>query len=314
MGLLDQVIGGLMGGGASGGSSPMASVLMGLLGGQQGGGGMGGMGGGGGIQNLVSQFEQAGLGHIAQSWVGNGPESSRLARPAAIGVRRAAGQRHGGPGRHAQAGFPLATQPAFAFCGGWHDAGRQRGHGVGLMRRVALLAAAGLLAAQAPARADNAMGYRLVAPQEAATLPKRGGALGLDLQRAEIINEPGMSFELMRVSRVRSGSPGERAGLRAGDELISVNGRVFPSLAVFAAYVGSLPPGEPAVVDYIPAGGGPAQAQRVKLVPGAAPPAQHGMSTREKVAIGVGAAALFGCYEMGCFAHRQPPQPAPMRQ
>ena len=35
------------------------------------GAGMGGMGGGG-LGGLVSQFEQAGLGHIAQSWVGNG--------------------------------------------------------------------------------------------------------------------------------------------------------------------------------------------------------------------------------------------------
>ncbi len=80
MGLLDQVIGGLMGGG---GGSPMSGVLSSLLGGggqQQspmGGGGMGGQAGmagmGGGVGGLVSMFEQAGLGHIAQSWVGNGP-------------------------------------------------------------------------------------------------------------------------------------------------------------------------------------------------------------------------------------------------
>lgn len=74
MGLLDQVIGGLMGGGA-GASSPMGGILSGLLGG---GGQMGGLaqglgGAGGGIGGLVSQFEQAGLGHVAQSWVGNGP-------------------------------------------------------------------------------------------------------------------------------------------------------------------------------------------------------------------------------------------------
>ena len=77
-----------MGGG--GGASPMAGVLMNLLGGGgqggmgqgmgaqgMGGQGMGGMGGGmgmaGGLGGLVSSFEQAGLGHIAQSWVGNGP-------------------------------------------------------------------------------------------------------------------------------------------------------------------------------------------------------------------------------------------------
>ena len=88
MGLLDQVIGGLMGGGTGGGGSPMGGVLASLLGGGQsqqggmGGGGMpsSGMGGGamggmgtGGVGGLVSMFEQAGLGHIAQSWVGNGP-------------------------------------------------------------------------------------------------------------------------------------------------------------------------------------------------------------------------------------------------
>jgi uncharacterized protein YidB (DUF937 family) len=67
MGLLDQVIGGLMGGG--GGGSPMGGVIASLLGGGQ----QGGMGGQGGLAGLVSSFEQAGLGHIAQSWVGNGP-------------------------------------------------------------------------------------------------------------------------------------------------------------------------------------------------------------------------------------------------
>jgi uncharacterized protein YidB (DUF937 family) len=85
MGLLDSVIGSLMGGGSGGGSaSPMGGVLMNLLGGggSQGGMGMGGQGAGGqamggqgmagGLGGLVSSFEQAGLGHIAQSWVGNG--------------------------------------------------------------------------------------------------------------------------------------------------------------------------------------------------------------------------------------------------
>ena len=71
MGLLDQVIGGLMGG--SGGASPIGGILTSLLsGGQQGGVGTSGQTSGG-IGGLVSMFEQAGLGHIAQSWVGNGP-------------------------------------------------------------------------------------------------------------------------------------------------------------------------------------------------------------------------------------------------
>ena len=75
MGLLDSVIGGLMGG--QGGSSPMAGALMTLLGGGQGAGsGFGtqgiGMQGQGGLGGLLGSFEQAGLGHIAQSWVGTG--------------------------------------------------------------------------------------------------------------------------------------------------------------------------------------------------------------------------------------------------
>lgn len=79
MGILDSVLGGLLGGGANATSSPMGAVLSSILGGQQGGsassgmsGGMGGLGGGG-LGGLLSQFESAGLGHVAQSWVGNGP-------------------------------------------------------------------------------------------------------------------------------------------------------------------------------------------------------------------------------------------------
>ena len=77
MGLLDSVIGGLMGGGGSG-ASPMGGVLMSMLGGQQGNMGMGQQAGalGGGLGGLVSAFESAGLGHIAQSWVGNGPNQA----------------------------------------------------------------------------------------------------------------------------------------------------------------------------------------------------------------------------------------------
>jgi len=79
MGLLDSVLGSLMGGGA-GASSPMSGVLGSLLGGgqsagQPGAAGAGGMGAGmgGGLGGLMSQFQQGGLGHIAESWVGNGP-------------------------------------------------------------------------------------------------------------------------------------------------------------------------------------------------------------------------------------------------
>ena len=52
---------------------PMGGVLSGLLGGGGQAGGMGAAGGmGGGLGGLMSSFEQGGLGHIAQSWVGNG--------------------------------------------------------------------------------------------------------------------------------------------------------------------------------------------------------------------------------------------------
>ncbi len=77
MSLLTQVIGGVLGG-AGGSSSPLQNVLMGMLaGGRQGGmagmGGLGGMGAqGGGLGDLVAGFQRAGLGHIADSWVGTG--------------------------------------------------------------------------------------------------------------------------------------------------------------------------------------------------------------------------------------------------
>ena len=74
MGILDTVIGSLMGGASGGAASPMGGILSSLLGGggQAAAGGQGGIMGAGGIGGLLSQFQQAGLGHIAQSWVGNG--------------------------------------------------------------------------------------------------------------------------------------------------------------------------------------------------------------------------------------------------
>ena len=87
MGILDSVIGSLLGGGQQGGgASPLGGVLSSILGGGQAGAGPfggqtdgGQMGGGqtggpmaGGLGGLLSQFQQAGLGNIAQSWVGGG--------------------------------------------------------------------------------------------------------------------------------------------------------------------------------------------------------------------------------------------------
>ncbi len=186
-------------------------------------------------------------------------------------------------------------------------------------RKATLFAAAAILAMPAlcmPARADNQMGYQLLSQQAAATLPRAGGSLGLDIERAQQITDGGMTFDIIRVKQVRRGSAGAQAGLAAGDQLIAVDGRVFASLAAFAGYVGSVPPGSVVKVDYIPANGGPAQAQRVAVTLGGAgaqghaappPPDQAGLSTGTKIAIGVGAAALLGCYEMGCFSHKSPP-------
>ena len=166
-----------------------------------------------------------------------------------------------------------------------------------------------------PAHADNQMGYRLLSQQDAQDLPHNHGALGMDIEAAQRITDGGMTFDLIRVKQVRSGSPGEQAGFHPGDEIIAVNGEVFSSLAVFAAYVGSVQPGTQIDVDYIPVGGGPQQAQRIAVTVGmagqmaqSAPQADQanrprsGLSTGTKVAIGVGAVALFGCYELGCFS------------
>ena len=75
MGILDSILGSLLGG-SSGASSPMGGVLASILGGGQ-GGALGGTttntpGMGGGLGGLLQQFQQAGLGHVAQSWVGDG--------------------------------------------------------------------------------------------------------------------------------------------------------------------------------------------------------------------------------------------------
>lgn len=157
------------------------------------------------------------------------------------------------------------------------------------------------------ARADNAMGYRLLTAEEASALPRNHAALGLDVARSQDITDGGMTFEIMRIRQVRPASPGARAGLRVGDQIIAVDGRVFPSIAAFAAYIGSMTPGTQAAFDVIPANGGPGQAQRVPVTFGTSggQVRSGGLSTSSKVAIGVGAAALLGCYELGCFSHRQ---------
>lgn len=91
MSLLNSVLGGLLGGNASasplqgilgsllGGGGSSAGGLGGLLGGG-GGGGLGGLLGGGqqpqqqsgGLGGLLGRFQQAGMGDVANSWVGTG--------------------------------------------------------------------------------------------------------------------------------------------------------------------------------------------------------------------------------------------------
>ncbi len=75
MGILDSIIGSLVGGNQNqqGGSSPLGGIISSVLGGGQGGAQQTGAGGLGG---LMSQFEQAGLGDVARSWMGSGPNQS----------------------------------------------------------------------------------------------------------------------------------------------------------------------------------------------------------------------------------------------
>lgn len=80
MGILDGILGSMLGGHSN--ASPLQSILGSLLGGgsqQQGGQQQGGLGGllggglGGGLGGLLSRFQQNGMGDLAQSWVGTGP-------------------------------------------------------------------------------------------------------------------------------------------------------------------------------------------------------------------------------------------------
>ena len=161
-----------------------------------------------------------------------------------------------------------------------------------------------------PAAADNPMGYKLLPADQATALPRMGGALGMSVGPDKQITDDGMTFALLRVNGVNQNSAGGQAGFRTGDEIIAVDGRVFPSVAAFAGYVGSIQPGRQISVDYIPAGGGPQQAQRIDVTLGEAgrsAPAQQtapapagGLSTGSKIAIGVGAAAIL-CYKYHCY-------------
>ena len=163
-----------------------------------------------------------------------------------------------------------------------------------------------------PALADNKMGYQLETPEQAAQLVKSGGSLGMKVGPQEQINSEGLTFQILKVEGINNNSPAEQAGLKIGDQIIAVNSHVFPNTKTFAEYVGSAKPGQQIEIDYMPAGGGPKQAQRVGVTVGesghAAAPHKEpstvggGLSTGDKIAIGLGAAAVIGCYEYNCYS------------
>ena len=75
MGILDSILGSVMGGNAA--SSPIGGILGSLLGGGAAGGMLGNTPGGGqqqqgGLGGLLQKFQQAGMGNVANSWVGTG--------------------------------------------------------------------------------------------------------------------------------------------------------------------------------------------------------------------------------------------------
>jgi uncharacterized protein YidB (DUF937 family) len=66
-------LGGLLGGGGGG---SLGDLLSGGLGGLFGGGSSVGGGLSGGLGNLINDLQKSGQGHVAQSWVGNGPNQA----------------------------------------------------------------------------------------------------------------------------------------------------------------------------------------------------------------------------------------------
>ena len=157
--------------------------------------------------------------------------------------------------------------------------------------------------------AENQMGYHLQSSDEASGFRRAGGSLGMRVGVERSITSGGLTFELLHVEGVGPNSPAGEAGFKTGDQIIAVDGRVFPSVATFAAYVGSIPSGRHILIDYMPAGGGPNQAQRVGVIVGSggrivvpAASQRSGLSAGQKIAIGAGAIAVFGCYEAGCFS------------
>lgn len=71
MGLLDSVLGGMLGGGQqqqAGGAGALINIVAGMLANQGGAGG----GAAGGLAGLAEQFAKGGLGDVMNSWIGKG--------------------------------------------------------------------------------------------------------------------------------------------------------------------------------------------------------------------------------------------------
>ena len=78
MGLLDSVLGSVLGGGQQqgGGAGALINIVAGMLANSQGGGAAAGAGGGlgglGGLAGLAEQFQRGGMGDVMNSWIGKG--------------------------------------------------------------------------------------------------------------------------------------------------------------------------------------------------------------------------------------------------
>ena len=76
MGLLDSVLGGMLGGGQQqqGGAGALINIVAGMLANKGSGGAGGGAGGGGlgGLAGLAEQFQRGGMGDVMNSWIGKG--------------------------------------------------------------------------------------------------------------------------------------------------------------------------------------------------------------------------------------------------
>jgi uncharacterized protein YidB (DUF937 family) len=73
MGLLDSVLGGMLGGGQQqqqGGAGALINIVAGMLANHGGGGGA--AGGLGGLAGLAEQFQKGGMGDVMNSWIGKG--------------------------------------------------------------------------------------------------------------------------------------------------------------------------------------------------------------------------------------------------